>query len=72
MSRHRGAKQRRRCGRLGAISLLSLEYLLSVERWPFHTEPPDHYDRLSTLLDLYVSQSVRLMPLYSTVDFQPT
>ena len=32
MSRHRGAKQRRRCGRLGAISLLSLEYLLSVER----------------------------------------
>ena len=48
MSRHRGAKQRRRCGRLGAISLLSLEYLLSVERWPFHAEPPDHYDRLST------------------------
>jgi hypothetical protein len=32
MSRHRGAKQRRRWGRLGAISLLSLEYLLSVER----------------------------------------
>ena len=24
------------------ISLLSPEYLLSVERWPFHTEPPDH------------------------------
>jgi hypothetical protein len=38
MSRHRGAKQPRRCERLGAISLLSLEYLLSVERWPFHTE----------------------------------
>jgi hypothetical protein len=38
MSRHRGAKQRRRYGRLGAISLLSLEYLLFVERWPFHTE----------------------------------
>ncbi len=32
MSRHRGAKQRRRYGRLGAISLLSPEYLLSVER----------------------------------------
>src|SRR5882762_11989719 len=32
MSRHRGAKQRRRYGRLGAISLLSLEYLLFVER----------------------------------------
>ncbi len=47
MSRHRGAKQRRRCERLGAISLLSLEYLLSVERWPFHAEPPDHFDLLS-------------------------
>ncbi len=30
MSRHRGAKQRRRCGRLGVISLLSPAYLLSV------------------------------------------
>ncbi len=56
MSRHRGAKQRRRCERLGAISLLSLEYLLSVERWPFHAGPPDHYDLLSQLLDLSVSQ----------------
>ena len=43
MSRHRGAKHRRRCELLGGISLLSPEYLLSVERWPFHTEPPDHY-----------------------------
>src|SRR6201992_1061081 len=42
MSRHRGAKHRRRYGRLGGISLLSPEYLLSVERWPFHSEPPDH------------------------------
>ena len=41
-SRHRGAKQRRRYELLGAISLLSPEYLLSVERWPFHTGPPDH------------------------------
>ena len=65
MSRHRGAKQRRRWGRLGAISLLSLEYLLSVERWPFHTGPPDHYDRVSSLLDLSVSQSGKLMPLHS-------
>ena len=71
MSRHRGAKQRRRYGRLGAISLLSLEYLLSVERWPFHAEPPDHYDRLSSLLDLSVSQSGRLMPLHSTADVRP-
>lgn len=42
MSRHRGAKHFRRCELLGSISLLSPEYLLSVERWPFHTEPPDH------------------------------
>ena len=42
MSRHRGAKPRRRYGLLGVISLLSPEYLLSDERWPFHTGPPDH------------------------------
>ena len=71
MSRHRGAKQRRRYGLLGVISLLSPEYLLSVERWPFHAGPPDHYDRLSTLLDLSVSQSGRLMPLHSAADFRP-
>ena len=41
-SRHRGAKPPRRCELLGETSLLSPEYLLSVERWPFHTEPPDH------------------------------
>ncbi len=46
MSRHRGAKHRRRYELLGGISLLSPEYLLSVERWPFHSEPPDHYDLL--------------------------
>src|SRR5438045_8299443 len=51
MSRHRGAKPRRRCELLGVISLLSPEYLLSVERWPFHTGPPDHYDLVSHLLD---------------------
>ena len=71
MSRHRGAKRRRRYGLLGVISLLSPEYLLSVERWPFHKGPPDHYDRLSSLLDLSVSQSGRLMPLHSTSDFRP-
>src|SRR3990170_8046430 len=41
-SRHRGAKPPRRCGLLGEISLLSPEYLLSVERRQFHAEPPDH------------------------------
>ena len=71
MSRHRGAKQLRRYGLLGVISLLSPAYLLSVERWPFHEEPPDHYGRLSSLLDLSVSQSGRLMPLHSTTDFRP-
>src|SRR5690554_5767510 len=64
MSRHRGAKHRRRCELLGGISLLSPEYLLSVERWPFHTEPPDHYDLLSYLLDVSVSQSSGLVPLH--------
>jgi hypothetical protein len=71
MSRHRGAKRPRRYGLLGVISLLSPAYLLSVERWPFHAGPPDHYDRLSSLLDLWVSQSGGLMPLHSTADFRP-
>ncbi len=71
MSRHRGAKLPRRCELLGGISLLSPAYLLSVERWPFHAGPPDHYGRLSSLLDLSVSQSGRLMPLHSTADFRP-
>ncbi len=57
MSRHRGAKHRRRYELLGGISLLSPEYLLSVERWPFHSEPPDHYDLLSHLLDAVTSRS---------------
>src|ERR1700694_2188163 len=71
MSRDRGAKRSRRYGVLGVLSLLSPAYLLSVERWPTHAGPPDPYDRLSSLLDLLVSQSGRLMPLYSTNDFRP-
>src|SRR5436853_4243754 len=71
MSRHRGAKRLRRYGLLGVISLLSPAYLLSVERWPFHAGPPDHYGRLSSLLDLSFSQSGGLMPLHSTADFRP-
>ena len=71
MSRHRGAKRCRRYGLLGTISLLSPAYLLSVERWPFHAEPPDHYGRLSSLLDPSVSQSGGLMPLHSPADFRP-
>ena len=69
MSRHRGAKRFRRYELLGIISLLSPAYLLSVERWPFHEGPPDHYDRLSSLLDLSVSQSGWLMPLHSNRRF---
>lgn len=42
MSRHRGAKPRRRYELLDAISLLSPEYLLSVERRLYHKKAPDH------------------------------
>ena len=69
-SRHRGAKPPRRCELLGEISLLSPAYLLSFERWPFHTEPPDHYIQLSSLLDPSVSQSSMLMLLHSTYGYQ--
>src|SRR5204862_7201932 len=71
LSRPRGAKRRRRYVLLGVISLLSPAYLLSVERWPFHTGPPDHYGRLSSLLELSLSQSGGLVPLHSTADFRP-
>jgi hypothetical protein len=69
-SRHRGAKPLRRYELLGAISLLSPEYLLSFERWPFHTEPPDHYALVSYLIDLSVSQSSTLVPLHSSAGYQ--
>ena len=41
-SRHRGAKPPRRCERLGEISLLSPEYLLSIEQRQVHASPRDH------------------------------
>ena len=69
-SRHRGAKPPRRCELLGEISLLSPEYLLSFERWLFHTKPPDHYILLSYLIDLSVSQSSSLLLLHSTHGYQ--
>ena len=69
-SRHRGAKPLRRSGLLGGISLLSPEYLLSFERWPFHAEPPDHYALVSYLDDLSVSQSSTLVPLHSPAGYQ--
>ena len=70
-SRHRGAKPSRRYGLLGMISLLSPGYLLSVERCRVRTPAPDHYFRLSSLLDPSVSQSSSLVQLHSTPDCQP-
>ena len=70
-SRHRGAKPLRRFELLGAISLLSPEYLLSYERWSSHELPPDHFARLSSLVDLFVSQSSPLLPLHSPRDCHP-
>ena len=70
MSRHRGAKPPRRYELSEGISLLSLAYLLSYERWPFHAGPPDHYDQLSFLFDLSVSQSSSLIPLCSTFHYR--
>ena len=69
-SRHRGAKPLRRSELLGGISLLSPEYLLSFERWPFHAEPPDHYALVSHLLGMSASQSSALMPLHSPAGYQ--
>ena len=69
-SRHRGAKPFRRYELLGMISLLSPEYLLSFERWPFHAEPPAHYAQVSFLFDVSVSQSSALMPLHSAAGCQ--
>ena len=70
MNRHRGAKPPRRYELLGEISLLSLEYLLSFERWPFHAEPPDHFILLSYLRDLSVLQSSTLMLMRSKHGYQ--
>ena len=64
-SRHRGAKPLRRFELLGAISLLSPEYLLSFERWPTHSVPPDHFTLVSNLVDLSVSQSSALILIHS-------
>src|SRR5260221_11428727 len=69
-SRHRGAKPRRRCELSGAISLLSPAYLLSVERWPLHTGPPDHLGRLSSRLDPSISPSGSLLPMHSPCHYR--
>ena len=69
MSRHRGAKRSRRYGLSETISLLSPAYLLFVERWSFHSESPDHYGRLSSLLDLSILQSSKYMPLHSSINY---
>src|SRR3569832_2297199 len=71
MSRLRGAKLPRRYEIMGGISLYSPEYLITVERWPFHTEPPEHYVLLSHLLDVSVSLSSLLLPLHYQYDVRP-
>ena len=71
MSRHRGAKLHRRYERLGEISLLSLEYLLSLKRQRSHEPLPDHLGLVSHLLDLYVSQLSSLLAISSPTDCQP-
>src|SRR6202521_5831429 len=38
---------------------------------PPHMGPPDHYDRLSSLLELSLSQSGGLLPVHSPADFRP-
>ena len=56
MSRHRGAKRCRRYGLLGTISLLSPAYLLSVERWPFHSGNGGHLQlRLGYAINRYLA-----------------
>ena len=70
-SRHRGAKPDRRYELLDEISLLSLRYLLSVERRQFHILPPDHLGLLSYLLGLLASQLGGLMPMHSTHGYRP-
>src|SRR3989338_2394255 len=72
VSRHRGAKQRCRYELSSAISLLSPEYLLSVERRQSHDQPPDHLALLSYLLVLSDSQLSSLMPMHSKDDCQPS
>src|SRR2546425_5218117 len=71
MSRHRGAKPSRRYELLDSISLLSLAYLLSVERRQFHIKPSDHLGLLSYLLDLLVSQLSTLLPIRSSHGCKP-
>jgi hypothetical protein len=71
MSRHRGAKPGRRYELLDPISLLSLAYLLSVERRQFHFLPSDHLGLLSHLLDLLVSQLTWLLSIHSTHSCKP-
>ena len=71
MSRHRGAKPVRRYELLEPISLLSLAYLLSVERRQFHILPSDHLGLLSHLLDMYVSQLTWFLAIPSTHGCQP-
>src|SRR6266508_1209292 len=70
-SRHRGRNPSRRYGLLGKISLLSLGYLLSVERHRFHLPVPENEVGLSFLLDLSGSQFSSLVYLHSAPGCRP-
>src|SRR5688500_4924819 len=70
-NRHRGAKPPRRYERLGEMRLLSPEHRFSFGRRHFHTQPPHHLCRLSSLLGLCASQSSTLILMRSSYDYQP-
>jgi len=59
MSRHRGAKQLRQYELSRVISLLSLAYLLFVERYLFHTKISGHYGRQLIVPGKHVCFSVK-------------
>ena len=64
MSRHRGAKQLYWSVLSKVISLLSPAYLLFVNRYFFHSIISGHYNRLSSLFDMFISQLSILMLLH--------
>ena len=70
-SRHRGAKPSCRYGLLGKISLLSLGYLLSVERHPFHSGCRITSPDFRPCLTCPSLQSSSLVHLHSTPDCRP-
>ncbi len=69
MSRHRGAKPPVDMDTWGRSACYPRRTFYPLSDGPSTWKPPDHYDRLSSLLDLWVSQSGKLMPLHSNGRF---